>query len=138
MSLSLSHQGQKPVVIQSGLSIKAVTFVATPANDSAFRRRRYAVSTLCVPCALEPRNRPPADARLDPAALQAMPLALADAWTSAHLALWEDYVANSLRRPLSMLTGSGLARLMMGSATINATFAAACMETMTGLGGTTL
>ncbi len=134
ISSSPCQTGQKPVVIQPALVAKDVTFVAAPANDSAFRRRRYAISALSVPCVRAPSPRPAAERPSAPM-LSAMPFALADAWTSAHLTLWGRYVEDSFNRPLDTLTGSSLARLMVGSATVNAALATACVESLAGLGG---
>ncbi len=136
MPPSPCHAGQKPVVIRAGLVAKDVTFVAAAANDSAYRQRRYVISTLSVPGAPAAEARRTIEEAAGPA-LSATPLALADAWTSAHLALWERYVADTARRPVHTLTGSSLARLMIGSATINVAFASACFESLAGLGGAT-
>jgi hypothetical protein len=137
MSPAPSHIGQEPLAIQPTLVVKAMTFVAAPANDSVLRHRRYAIKTLSVP-AVRPHLGTSAGEHRAATPLVALPIALVDAWASAHLALWKRCLSDSLHRPIQMVTGASLLRLMGGSLAVSATLAAACMESVADLSGAVL
>jgi hypothetical protein len=120
-----------------GLIAKSMTFIAAPANDSVVRRRRFAVSALSVPAA-KPPDRAPAGSAWPPASLRSLPFALAAAWSCAHLALWDRYVADSVARPLQHATGSSLVRLIGCGVAVNTALTAACIEGLADLGGAAL
>lgn len=137
MSPVPSHTEPKPLAVEPGLVTKALTFVAAPANDSAFRRRRFGLSTLSVPSAAM-RDEPEAGAPSPAASLASMPLALAGAWASAQMTLCDRYLTDTLGSPLRLVTGWSLMRLVVDSTAVNAAVSAACIESLADLGGAAL